>query len=188
LLDAWRMLADGGTLARASGGAPVLFVAGPDMPGHAWNLGESGRAFVAEHGLNTSVRFLGPLRDVSTLYRAADIAVVPSHFEALGLSALEALACGVPVVASAVGGLLDFMVDGGNGVLCPPQDAQALAARLGALITDEELRRRTAGAARASILDVYDERVVLGRFTSLLQTLAANARRRAASDAPEDQR
>jgi D-inositol-3-phosphate glycosyltransferase len=176
LLEAWRLLASEGRLATAGGAGPMLLVAGPDMPGHAWNLGESARAFVAEHGLNTSVRFLGPLRDVAPLYRAADIAVVPSHFEALGLSALEALACGVPVVASAVGGLLDFMVDGVNGALCPPQDAPALADKLGALVTEPQLRARTAANARASMVDVYDEAVVLGRFAGLLSRLAVAVR------------
>ena len=172
LLEAWRILADSGRLAETNGTGPVLLVAGPDMPGHAWNLGESARAFVAEHGLNTSVTFLGALRDVAPLYRAADIAVVPSHFEALGLSALEALACGIPVVASSVGGLLDFMVDGVNGGLCPPQDAPALAVTLDALLTDPALRTRTAANARASMVDIYDESVVLGRFASLLARLA----------------
>lgn len=173
LLEAWRLLASEGRLATADGAGPMLLVAGPDMPGHAWNLGETARAFVAEQGLNTSVTFLGPLRDVAPLYRAADIAVVPSHFEALGLSALEALACGVPVVASAVGGLLDFMVDGVNGALCPPQDASALAHKLGALMTDPQLRARTAAKARASMVDIYDETIVLGRFAGVLSGLAA---------------
>ena len=133
LLEAWSRLSSSGALGRAAGRPPLLLVAGPDMPGHAWNLGESARTFVVEHGLGDSVRFCGPLTDVAPLYQAADVAVVPSHFEALGLSALEALACGIPVIASAVGGLLDFMVDDSNGLLFPPRDVEALAGRLGAL-------------------------------------------------------
>jgi glycosyltransferase involved in cell wall biosynthesis len=172
LLEAWRQLAHAGTFDRASGGAPLLLVAGPDMPGHEWNLGASARAFVADYGLAEHVRFLGPLRDVAPLYQAADLAVVPSHFEALGLSALEALACGVPVVASAVGGLLDFMADDRNGLLCPPHDAAALADRLARLINDPVHLARLADGARASIVDVYDEHRVLSRFAALLSSLA----------------
>jgi len=174
LLEAWRRLSANGVLAaqaRADAAPPVLLVGGPDMPGHAWNLGESARTFVAEHGLEASVRFLGPLRDVAPLYRAADVAVVPSHFEALGLSALEALACGTPVVASAVGGLLDFMRDGVNGALCPPQDSVALAGQLERLLRDRQLRGQLSAHARATVEATYSEAVVLARFGDVLRQL-----------------
>jgi glycosyltransferase involved in cell wall biosynthesis len=172
LLEAWRQLAVSGAAAPRDGPGPLLLVAGPDMPGHAWNLGELARAFVREHALQESVRFLGPLADVAPLYQAADVAVVPSHFEALGLSALEALACGTPVVASSAGGLLDFMIDGVNGALCPPQSPAALAGRLGPLLTDAALRHRLAVNARPSVEQSYDESVVLSRFATLLASLA----------------
>ena len=87
----------------------VLLVAGPDMTDHPWNEGPAAREFVERHNLSASVRFLGSIADVAPLLRAADVVIQPSHFEALGLSAVEALASGVPVVASAVGGLLDFV-------------------------------------------------------------------------------
>ena len=171
LLEAWRRLAATGAVGTGER-SPVLLVAGPDMPGHPWNLGESSRAFVAQHGLASSVRFLGPLRDVAPLYRAADVAVVPSHFEALGLSALEALACGTPVVASAVGGLLDFMQDGVNGALAPPEDGAALAERMAPLVADAALRERLSARARQTVESTYSEEVVLTRFTALLRRLA----------------
>lgn len=178
LVEAWRVLHERGVLAAqatADGAPPLLLVAGPDMPGHPWNLGESARAFVAQHGLGASVRFLGPLRDVAPLYRAADVAVVPSHFEALGLSALEALACGTPVVASAVGGLLDFMKDGVNGALAPPKDGAALAERLAPLLRDPDLRGRLSAQARETVVATYAEDVVLTQFSALLRKLAATS-------------
>ena len=71
--------------------------------------------------------------------RPSPIPVVqPSHFEALGLAAIEALACGVPVVASRVGGLPDFIRDGENGRLVPPKDPATLSAALKALVTDPD--------------------------------------------------
>jgi glycosyltransferase involved in cell wall biosynthesis len=171
LLAAWNELAVSGRLGADQGMPPLLLVAGPDMPGHAWDLGPFSRRFVVEHRLAASVQFLGPLADVERLYRAADLAVVPSHYEALGLSALEALACGLPVVASGVGGILDFLTDGVNGLLCPPRDAPALADRLGTLLTDAELRARLRAQARTSVEGTYDEAVVLGRFAALLSLL-----------------
>jgi glycosyltransferase involved in cell wall biosynthesis len=163
LLEAWRLLQPSEAL---------LVMAGPDMTGHAWDAGAPGRAFVERHGLGQSVRFVGPLADVAPMIKAADLVAQPSHFEALGLSAIEALACGVPLVASAVGGLLDFVVDGLNGRLCPPQDPQALAACLGPLLSDETARARLAVHARESVLHEYDELAVFGRMRALFDHLA----------------
>jgi glycosyltransferase involved in cell wall biosynthesis len=163
LLEAWRRLRPANAM---------LLVAGPDMDGHPWNVGPAARAFVAEHSLQSSTSFLGSTADVRPLVRVADLAIQPSHFEALGLSAIEALACGAPVVACAVGGLLDFVVDGQNGKLCPPRDPQALAAALGSLLHDEALRLRLAARARDSVAADYDERVVFARFAAVLTHLA----------------
>jgi D-inositol-3-phosphate glycosyltransferase len=163
LLEAWRQLQPSDAL---------LIMAGPDMTGHVWDAGAPGRAFVAQHGLGDRVRFVGPLADVAPMIKAADLVVQPSHFEALGLSAIEALACGVPLVASAVGGLLDFVVDGENGRLCPPQDPPALAACLASLLSDPDARARLAARARASVLQEYDELAVFGRMRALFERLA----------------
>ena len=151
----------------------VLLIAGPDMVNHPWNEGPAAREYVERHNLGSSVRFLGSIPDVAPLLRAADVVVQPSHFEALGLSAVEALASGVPVIASAVGGLLDFIRDGENGMLCPPQNPTALAAHIHALVADEGLRQRLASRARASVAEQYDEQTVFARFAGLLQQLAA---------------
>jgi glycosyltransferase involved in cell wall biosynthesis len=171
LLEAWRRLP--GTSGRDGEDSPLLLVAGPDMPGHAWDVGAAGRSLVERHGLRGSVRFIGPLRDPAPVLQVSDLAVVPSHFEALGLSGIEAMATGLPVVASAVGGLLDFVVDDVNGALCPPKDPQALADRLGRIIADRDLRSRLAAHARGSVLTHYDEQIVFKNFAALLGQLAA---------------
>jgi glycosyltransferase involved in cell wall biosynthesis len=163
LLEAWRLLRPANA---------VLLIAGPDMDDHPWNVGPAARAFVAEHGLQATTSFLGSISDVRPVLQAADLVVQPSHFEALGLSAIEALACGAPVVACAVGGLLDFVVDGENGRLCPPQDPQALAAAIDGLLQDGGLRLGLARRARASVATGYDERVVFARFAAVLNQLA----------------
>jgi glycosyltransferase involved in cell wall biosynthesis len=163
LVEAWRLL----------GPSPgTLVVAGPDMTGHAWDAGPAARELVRRYGLEDSVTFSGPVTDVPGILGAADLLVQPSHFEAQGLSAVEALACGVPVIASNVGGLPEFVSDGRNGRLVPPGDPPALAAALRELITDVAQRTRLAAAARASVRD-YDERVVFKRMLDLIQGLIA---------------
>lgn len=86
-------------------------------------------------------------REMPRFWNELDIAVVPSFEEPFGLVALEALACGVPVVASTVGGLKEIVVDGENGLLVQPRDPAALARALITLIKDEPLRLRLAQAA-----------------------------------------
>ena len=162
LLDAWQ---------RIQPANATLLVAGPDMPDSPWDAGPEARARVVRHGLQSSVRFLGPMERPAELLQLADLAVQPSHFEALGLSAIEALACGVPVIASDVGGLPEFVIDGTNGRLVPPGDVDALASALRGLIEDPATRARLAAAARPSVAS-YDRDVVFGRMADLLATLA----------------
>jgi glycosyltransferase involved in cell wall biosynthesis len=168
LMQAWKVL-------KPAAGAKLI-VAGPDMDGHAWNVGPEARAFTERHGLDASVAFVGPTNDVPSLMHAADLCAQPSHFEAMGLSAVEALACGVPVVASAVGGLLDFVVDDVNGRTCPAEQPAALAEALRSLVDDPARRLRLAGAARASVAQHYDERVVFSQFAALIRELAVSRR------------
>ena len=95
-------------------------------------------------GIVNMVAFLGK-RDQDTLqyyYAAAEAVVVPSHYESFGLVALEAMACGTPVVASETGGLVFLVRDGETGFHVPVGDAAALADRIGRLIRDEGLRQQ----------------------------------------------
>jgi glycosyltransferase involved in cell wall biosynthesis len=163
LVDAWKGLQP----------APAtLLLAGPDMPGSPWDAGPAARAFVQANGLQHTVRFLGSTEDVAGVLQMADVAVLPSHFEALGLAAIEALACGVPVVVSRVGGLPDFVHDDVNGRLVEPRDVPALSRALADLVADTPARTRMASVARASVAE-YDERTVFARMTHVLTELAS---------------
>jgi len=112
----------------------------------------------AEHSaaLVKSMEDAGLLHTVGALPRARmrdfwnslDIAVVPSLYEPFGLVALEAMACGVPVVASAIGGLKEIVEGGESGLFVPPGDTAALSDALVSLLTDEHLRLRLAEGAR----------------------------------------
>lgn len=102
-----------------------------------------------QYGINDVVTFLGK-RDQNTLpyyYSAAEAVVVPSHYESFGMVALEAMACGAPVVASQVGGLAFLVQDGVTGFTVPSGDPEALCGRLKALIDDQDLRRKMGEAA-----------------------------------------
>jgi glycosyltransferase involved in cell wall biosynthesis len=126
---------------------------------------------VGELGLNGRVRFLGSGRrdDVLRLFRAADAAVLSSHWENLPYAVVEALAVGTPVVATAVGGVPEVVRDGENGLLVPPRDPRALSRALGRLVADASLRSRLAAAAAPSVAALAEERL-LERIEELLRT------------------
>jgi len=126
-------------------GRPVrLLVVGGDADeprdGHEAGL----RARITSLGIGDLVSFAGPQRQESlrTHYVAADVTVLPSHYESFGMVALEAMACGSPVVASRVGGLTTTVRDGVTGFLVPEGDVSALADRLETLLGDPDLRWR----------------------------------------------
>ena len=95
-------------------------------------------------GLDDLVAFAGA-RDQQILpyyYAAAEMVVMPSHYESFGMVALEAMAMGTPVIASEVGGLAYVVRDGFNGFLVPRRNAEALAARIADLLNDQPLRQQ----------------------------------------------
>jgi glycosyltransferase involved in cell wall biosynthesis len=102
-------------------------------------------------GVHDRVRLLGQIarKDVPALLRSADVVVSVPWYEPFGMVPLEAMACGVPVIASAVGGHLDTVVDGRTGALVPPRDPAALAQRLRELLADPA-RLAAIGSAAAT--------------------------------------
>lgn len=128
------------------GCTPLLLVAGGAGAADAAAGPVLGR--LAELRLRAAVRFLGPRnqRDLALYLAAADVCAVPSYYETFGLVALEAMACGCPVVAARVGGLQHVVADGRSGFLVPPRDAGALAQRLAWVLQNPDLRRRFARA------------------------------------------
>jgi len=124
-----------------------------------------------EYGLGDMVTFLGK-RDQDSLpyyYSAAELVVMPSHYESFGMVALESMACGTPVIASLVGGLIHLVEDGVTGYHVPVEDPFALSERISGLLKDKALRYRMGHDAFAfakkfdwsdisgRIIDVYRE-------------------------------
>jgi N-acetyl-alpha-D-glucosaminyl L-malate synthase BshA len=105
---------------------------------------------VRELGLQADVRFLGEQLNVVEALQGAKVFLLPSEQESFGLAALEALSCGVPVVASRVGGVPEVVMDGETGFLHPLGDVEAMAASASRLLRDAALQQRMSEAARAS--------------------------------------
>jgi D-inositol-3-phosphate glycosyltransferase len=107
------------------------------------------KAAAVEHGVAGHVRFIGGVAraDVPALLRSADVVACVPWYEPFGIVPLEAMACGVPVVGAAVGGLLDSVVHGVTGLLVPPRDPAAAAAALSTVLEDDGLRLRLGRAA-----------------------------------------
>lgn len=126
-------------------------------------------------GVADSVRFLGRIDAVAPLFAAADVYLFPSESESFGLSALEALASGVPVVASRVGGVPDVVRDGVTGVLCPVGDIEMMAAAALEFLEP----RRWAEASRAAAQDArarFSTREVVARYERLYRDALADVR------------
>lgn len=130
--------------------AVLVVCGGPSGPDGEACLDEV-TGLVAEHGLAGRVRIVAPRphHELSSLYRAADVVVVPSRSESFGLVALEAAACGRPVVASAVGGLATLVDHRRTGLLLPGRDPDRWAAALDGLLASP-LRRERMGRAAAT--------------------------------------
>jgi len=102
---------------------------------------------VRELGIADRVRFLGKIDDIVPLLSIADLMLMPSNAESFGLAALEAMACGVPVVATDAGGFPEFIESGLHGYLLPPGDIAAMTEKALLLLTDELLHNRFAEAS-----------------------------------------
>ena len=125
-------------------------------------------------GVSDRVRYAAPQPHhlLSSYYRAADVVLVPSRSESFGLVALEAAACGTPVVAAAVGGLRTLVRHGETGYLVEGRDPEAFAARVSEVIDDPALARRL-GTEAARVARGYTWSTAAGRLRRIYDDLAA---------------
>jgi glycosyltransferase involved in cell wall biosynthesis len=133
------------------------------------------RARAAEPDLAGHVAFAGHVEDVADHLRAADVFAFPSLFEALGLSLVEAAACGLACVGSRTGGIVDVLEHEQSGLLVAPGDAEALAAALVELGSDAALRGRLGAAARARAQAGFDEEEAASAYRTLFSELHGRA-------------
>lgn len=131
-----------------------------------WIIGDAGRGkeaykeeidvFIKRLGLSANVEFLGKQRDIPHILNQLNLIVVPTvGEEAFGRVIIEAQAAGVPVVASRVGGIVDIIEDGVNGLLVPPRDPQAVADKAVQILRDTNLAVALAASGRKSVEDKF---------------------------------
>jgi glycosyltransferase involved in cell wall biosynthesis len=124
----------------------------------------------AQLGVSSRVRFLGHRRDVPALLAVADLFVLPSLYEGFPLSVLEAMAAGVPVVATAVGGT-DELVSSDTGTLVAPADPRALADGIRTVLADREGAARRAASARDHVLATHSAAAMVASMSALYESL-----------------
>ena len=143
-------------------------IAGPAMiPAYAERLREQ----VAEAGLESQVHFVGALKDARPAMACCDAVVMPSQSETLGLVLIEAMLQGVPVVATAAGGVLEVINNGETGLTYPVGDTGALARCLERLAKDPEFRAGLARAGQAMARERHDRKRHLAQLEQVLQSL-----------------
>lgn len=128
-------------------------------------------ALHADLRLGDRVRFLGERPEIAELLTWADLFVLPSLTEGLSLTLLEAMAAGLPIVATDVGGNAEVVVDGQTGLLVPPQAPADLAAAMIRLLCDPDLSRRMGRAGRARVEKEFDVQRVVARYEALYEEL-----------------
>jgi glycosyltransferase involved in cell wall biosynthesis len=168
LLEAARIV-----LARHSKPVPrfVLVGSGP--------LLEPVRERLAQNGLGRHVELKGQIgvdrrHELQDLYQRAQLFVLPSHHEGMPTVLLEAMASGLPAVSTAVGGALEVVADGENGLLVPAHEPEALANALMTLLSSASLRQEIGQKARASIKERYSWQAIAERYLTCYQQVVRN--------------
>ncbi|MBK7947565.1 MAG: glycosyltransferase [Deltaproteobacteria bacterium] len=128
------------------------------------------RRLAAELGIGSRVHLLGLRNDVDRLLEAADVFVQPSRSEGLPLAVLEAMAAGLPVVATRVGGMGEAVVDGETGMLVGAERPDELARALRSLLEDDALRRRMGIEARARAEAEFSVETMARRYVELFRS------------------
>ena len=144
--------------------------------GQALSIEDELKERVRAAGLGARVTFTGRVDGVEDWLRASDVFAFPSVFEALGISLVEAAACGLPCVGSRTGGIVDAIEEGRTGRLVPPGDTEALGAALQELAADPARRTSMGQAARRLALRRFDFRDGLERYRGLFREVRTRSR------------
>lgn len=145
-----------------------------EMPARLLLIGDGPERSLAERlarqgGFEDRTVFLGNVAAVETILPVAHLLLLPSDSESFGLAALEAMACGVPVVGTAAGGLPEVVEDGKNGILRPVGDVSGMAAGALGLLRDEERWRAFSRAARQRAVEDFPRDEIVLRYRALYE-------------------
>jgi glycosyltransferase involved in cell wall biosynthesis len=122
-------------------------------------------------GINNKIRFFGHSREVIKYYHAADIYVLPSYAEGMPNSLLEAMACGLPIIASKIGGVVDVIENGKDGILFEPGDISGLSSALVRLSKDVGLRVRLGEEARKKAVEGFSIERVADEYIKIYENM-----------------
>jgi starch synthase (maltosyl-transferring) len=138
-------------------------------------LGEKLRTWVAKENLQSRIHFAGRRNDVPSLFRAADLFVLPSLWEGLPNVVLEAMAAGIPTVASRVEGISDLLIDGRTGLIVPPNSPPDLAEAIARMLADPQQARRMAREAQRIVQERFTWQNVVEQYEQTYRELLASA-------------
>jgi glycosyltransferase involved in cell wall biosynthesis len=127
------------------------------------------RNYVRENGLAERVVFTGGVQNVPDFLQISDCFVFPTENEAFGIALIEAMACGLAVVASSTGGIPDIVTDGVDGLLVPPGDEPALERAVRAVLSDPAAAKRMGDAARRTVQERFSIPSVVDSYELLLR-------------------
>jgi glycosyltransferase involved in cell wall biosynthesis len=149
----------------------------PEFPGLRVEIAGAGphgqklEETAAQLGLAGRVEFLGWVDDIHSVLPRWDVFVVPSLEEGFSIAALDAMAVGLPVIASSVGGIPELVVDGETGWLVPPADVETLVSRLRSLLLNPEQRLSMGAAAQARVRNHFNLATMTENFSRLYDEL-----------------
>lgn len=131
------------------------------------DLREAMETLTAVEGLDDQIHFLGARQDVPEILAASDSFVLPSLWEGLPMALIEAMATGLPIIATDVSGTRDVMVPGETGLLVPPGDSESLAQAVEMLLNDPARGRRMGAAARRQVTALYGSHKQAAEYMAL---------------------
>lgn len=161
LIEVWRRLAE----THPDAHLVICGDGGVDM----FNCEAEARASIAEHGLSDAVHMVGAVSSVDAYMRACDVFTLPTQNDAFPLCIIEAMASGLPVVTTPIGGIKDVVQGDQNGVMVEPGDVESLHAAMLSLIGDGERRRRLGGKALQDVRERYTEARVAERYHEVFE-------------------
>jgi glycosyltransferase involved in cell wall biosynthesis len=129
------------------------------------------KKFVSDNALQKNVMFTGSVTNVDEYLKASDFFVFPTEREAFGISIIEALACRLPVITTATGGIRDIVTDSENAIVVPVNDENALKLAIENMLDHGEAMKTLAENGRSTVVERYTEQQVLLRYKALIDEL-----------------
>lgn len=134
---------------------------------------ESARDLASELGIASRVSFLGPVTRVGEILAQLDLFLLPSEYESFGLAALEAMACGVPVICTKTGGIPEVVENGVSGLLCEVGDYACMARSAVEVLKNPERHRAMRLAARQRAVEMFPQERIVGMYEALYANVLA---------------